>query len=475
MRRYSIVRRLIGAILLVELCSGLVVVGLAFVHERHERFITFDVMLRGRADSLLGAVQQAGDEADTVMLDGTERSLPRGDVYVVMAEGGRELGRSTNWSDEDARGALGRGVSAKARPWSSGGAYFPLQVGSRRFGAIRIEGVRMVDPGEKGGGIPRRVTIVYGAPVGLVWHGVWEAVAFYGWVSAGVMVLTGLLMAWVLHRGLRPLRALAEEASGVSVEAWEFRPSQDVMATRELAPLAAALGSVLVGLKESFEQRDRFVSDAAHELKTSVAVVKSSLQLLTMRQRTVAEYANGLERTEADCARMEAIVGKMLLLARLEDRAAPGIENAEESDVVGVLRGVVEELGPLAEARGVRLVLGDGEVKVRAGVEDLRLLCENLVENAIQHSEVGGEVTLSVERRERMARLEVVDRGCGIAAEDMPHVFERFYRGDPSRSRATGGTGLGLAICRAIVSGLGGAVTLESEVGKGTRAIVLLP
>jgi signal transduction histidine kinase len=474
MKPYSIIRRLIVVMLVVELLAAVVVSGLALEHERHERFQAFEVMLRGRADSLLGAVQQAGDQADNVMLDGTEKRLPKDDLYLVLAQGAM-LGRSANWTEEQAAGTVTRQPDRRDR--HNGSLYYPLDVNGIRYVITRVEGVRMVDPGEKGGGIARPVTIIYGSPVNHVWHEINEAVRFYALMSVAVMILTGLLMAWLLRRGLAPLRELADDASTVSVQSWEFAPSPRVLATKELKPLAVALADVLEGLRESFLQRDRFVSDAAHELKTGVAVVKSSLQLMTMRERTTEEYVSGLARTEEDCERMEAIVGKMLLLARAEHQR----ENDTDGHVTGAsaataLRAVVDELAPLAEEHGVSLELeAEEDAIVAADAEELRLIATNLVQNAIQHSPPDYRIRITLDTLGATAQIRVEDHGTGIAPEDLPHVFERFYRGDRSRSRSTGGTGLGLAICKAIVTRLEGSISIESVWAAGTTVIVKLP
>jgi signal transduction histidine kinase len=475
MKSYSIIRRLIVVMLLVELLAALVVSGLALEHERHERFQSFEVTLRGRADSLLGAVQQAGDAADTVMLDGTEARLPKDDLYLVQAQGGVVLGHSSNWTQEEAEEVLAAPVPNRRTTHRTGGTYFPSKLNGIQYLMIRTEGVRMVDPGERGGGIPRQVTILYGSPIDHVWHEVWEEVEFYALMSVAVMVSTALLMAWLLRRGLAPLRELADDASKVSVHAWEFAPSVRVTTTRELRPLASALASVLEGLKDSFLQQDRFVSDAAHELKTAVAVVKSSLQLLTMRKRTAAEYASGLERTQVDIDRMEAIVGKMLLLARVEHLEGR-VEAFGAVLVAQVVRDVADALAPMAEARGVPVMLElDEEIKIAADATELRLVCANLMQNAMQHSAAGQSVRFVVRRVGDTVEMCVEDHGSGVAADDLPHVFERFYRGDRSRSRKTGGIGLGLAITRAIVSRLVGSIVMESVVGAGTTVTVRLP
>ena len=158
MKAYSITHRLIATILLLELLAALSISGAALVYERHVRFRSFDVMLRGRADSLLGAVQDAEDGQDNVMLDGTEVNLPGEDIYQVQDASGRILGHSANWT-----GPRTDLLTAET------GKMERVSVRGKHYRALRIEGLRIVDPGDKGGGIPRRVTIFYGAPVDHVW------------------------------------------------------------------------------------------------------------------------------------------------------------------------------------------------------------------------------------------------------------------------------------------------------------------
>lgn len=465
MKTYSIKRRLIVSVLLVELVSALCITGLAFLYERHARFHAFDIMLRGRADSLLGAVQDAGDEADSVMLDGTQNSLPANDIYQVWDEHDRVLARSSNWSGLDTR-------NGSNKPFEK------LNVEGRRYRAIRLDGVRVVDPGENGGGIAHHVTIVYGSRLGPVWEAVREAVAFYALTSLGLLVVTGLSMFLLLRRGLAPLADLASEAAAVSVASWTFAPSERVRRTVELAPLATALSTALKGLERSFAQQNRFIGDAAHELKTAVAVVKSSLQLLTMRPRSTSEYRAGLERCQLDCERMEETVARMLTLARFESESA--VEAAARSsfatDIGKVVREVVSELKSVAELGRIAVDVQACETPtVDIDAEQLRLLCSNLILNAIQHSHAEGIVRVRCVHTGASIELDVSDRGTGIDPEVLPHLFERFYRGDPSRSRKTGGTGLGLAISKAIALRFAGSIEIESKLGEGTRVLVRLP
>jgi signal transduction histidine kinase len=456
---YSLTHRLISTILLVELLAAISICGAAMLYERHVRFRSFDIMLRGRADSLMGAVQDADDTGDNVMLDGTEAKLPQQDIYQAEQTGVRVLGHSRNWT---------------GMPEGKPGDFFSISAGGQHFRALKIEGLRIVDPGEKGGGTPRPVTIFYGSPVDRVWSEIWETVGFYSATSLGLLAISGVLIFYLLSRGLSPLRELATEAEGVSVESWNFVPPPRARIIRELAPLTAALETVLARLEHSFVQQRQFMGDAAHELKTAVAVLKSSLQLLTLRQRTALEYERGLDRCLLDCQRMEETVAKMLTLARIEANAAPA--TSAIADLEECLRRAVRQFESMAELkRQSILIIGEGPVMVEAEAEQVQLLCGNLILNALQHSPTGSSIRAFIKQEVTHAELAIEDDGEGIAPQDLPHIFDRFYRGDPSRSRKTGGTGLGLAISKAIVSRWQGTIDITSSVGIGTRVVVDLP
>ncbi len=459
----SIAFRLIAAVLLVEVAAAVLVILLAWGYERHAHFRSFDVMLRGRADSVLGAVQDAEDVGDNVMLDLADLHVPPEDVYEVWDGRGHLLGRSPNWT----------GSSGGRVPREDG--FFPFEAGLRDYRLLRLHGSRIVDPGEPGGGHVRFVTILYGAPTERVWRAVYGAVKFYAAGMFLLVLITGPLIAWVLHRGLEPLRQLAALAGNVSADSWQFSPPASARDTAELAPLTGAIESVLHRLEVSFNQQRRFVSDAAHELKTSVAVVKSSLQLVGMRERTPQEYQAGNERALVDTARIEEIVAKMLTLARFESASLSS--QAASSNLSECIRNVVSELETVAAVRQVRLAVRDlpSGASVPLSAEDCSIVAGNLIMNAIQHSPPQSCVEIYVLSRNGEIEFTVQDQGDGIDADVLPHVFERFYRADPSRARTTGGTGLGLAICKAAVERAGGSISLISSPGAGATATVRLP
>jgi signal transduction histidine kinase len=491
MKPYSLTKQLIVIVLLIELVSELCVTAAAFVYEEHMHFRAFDVLLRGRADSILGAVQDSEDAADNVMMDGSEISIPPDDLFEVRETTGRIVGHSSNWPDELRLDTDAQKERWRSRPEPHGSgqqAFSHFSVAGISYRLIRIEGLRIVDPGDANGGIRRYVWVYYGSPVRQVWLAIFRSVGFYAISSLLVLALTGTLMLWLLNRGLSPLRELASLAGKVSVSSWSFSPPERARMIYELAPLVSAIENVLAGLERSFEQQRRFTGDAAHELKTGVAVVKSSLQLLNMKQRTAAEYQAGLERCLVDCVRMEEIVGQMLALARLEEGPADrGDDQGNEAttEIHATLEQMASQLETIARMRNIAIVVHDtsdpsGEpvdqpVTVQIDPAQFTLLCSNVLINAIQHSPAGSVIGVEIRNRSGCAEIEIHDDGDGIDAADLPHVFERFFRNDPSRSRNTGGTGLGLAICKAIADRFNGTIAIDSQRGVGTSVTIRFP
>jgi signal transduction histidine kinase len=194
-----------------------------------------------------------------------------------------------------------------------------------------------------------------------------------------------------------------------------------------------------------------------------------------MKPRTPREYEVGLERCLDDCARMEQMVAQMLTLARVEEGEAKATADFKTSVDLRV-EEVAAQLEPMAIANGTAIVTRSYlSLVARVDPELFKLLCVNLLTNALQHSPLGSTVSVDVQRCGAMAELRISDEGDGIAAEDLSHVFERFYRSDPSRSRRTGGTGLGLAICKAIDERFNGTIEIVSKLNEGTTVAVYFP
>jgi signal transduction histidine kinase len=462
MKKSSLSRQLIGGILLAEFLCAALFSFLAIAHEMHGRRRAFDVMLRGRADSLLGAVRDADDPEDNVTVDPAELVLPKRDAYEVINPSGRVLGQSPGSS-----AALLAGLGTAHSP-----GYFDFRVNGEPYRGFRFNGMRIIDHDDNGG-IRRPVAVLYAAPTRNLWNEVMEAVQFYVLTSVLLLAGTGVALVWFLRRRLSPLQELAAIAGRVSARSWDFVPPDSVLRTSELAPIAHSIEELLKGLRQSFERQRQLTGDAAHELKTSIAVVKSSLQLLAMSPRTREQYESGLEGLLVDTERMEELATRMLALARLEEAPA---ESGESSDLQSAMQNVAERLRPLADLKQVVLeVRGSAGRNVAMQAEDAETLCSNLIMNALQHSSPARHVSATVDSHDGVTELRVTDQGEGIPEAALPHVFDRFYRADRSRSRNSGGAGLGLSICKAIVERSSGTIRIQSAVGTGTEVIVTLP
>jgi signal transduction histidine kinase len=460
MKTRSVLRQTILTILLAELVCAAAFTSTALLHEWRIRRRALDVTLQGRSDSVLGAIQDAEDPETNVTIDPHELNIPQRDIYAVYNQGSRLLGSSKNAPSELIQ-RRGDGFSTRVLHGQS-------------YRVLEREGLRVIDRAEHGvDGLQRPVTILYAMRSDRVWHEVLEAASFYVGLSVLLIFGTAMLMVVLLRRALRPLEELAIAASTVSIRTLEFVPPDSALQFRELQPLAITLSTTVRGLREAFESQRRFLGDAAHELKTAVAVVRSSIQLMMLRPRTTSEYAQGLATVLNDNMRVEDLVSRMLSLARMEER-----DNRVLSpiDFATVVQKAVLHLKSFADTHHVNLKEHiEAPMPVRMAAEDVHVLVANLVVNAVQHSSPGAIVELRMERQEKSAILRVRDYGTGISMEALPHVFERFYREDRSRSRETGGAGLGLSICKLIVEGAGGAIAIESKLGDGTNVTVTLP
>lgn len=245
----------------------------------------------------------------------------------------------------------------------------------------------------------------------------------------------------------------------------------------ELDRVSATINGMLDRIADYIEKNRAFVANAAHELRSPLAAIRSSAEVALNRSRTPEEYATVLTDMIEETGRLSSMVNRLLLLAESDaGRAAPTLGQVSRIDKV--VRESIEMFQAVAEARGIDLkhellppllVLGEEA--------SLRHVVRNLIDNAIKFTPAGKRIILRLSGDNDSAYLAVEDEGCGIEPADLPRVFERFFRGDRSRHRddARAGSGLGLSICHAIVTGLGGEIRVTSELGKGSVFHVSLP
>jgi two-component system OmpR family sensor kinase len=277
----------------------------------------------------------------------------------------------------------------------------------------------------------------------------------------------------------RPLRRVAATATRVSelplhtgeVNLSERVPDSETDPHTEVGQVGAALNRMLdhvhaaLHARQQSETRVRqFVADASHELRTPLASIRGYAELTRRgREQVGPDTRHALGRIESEAGRMTLLVEDLLLLARL-DAGRP--LQFEQTDLVPLVVDTISDARAAGQDHNWRLDLPDEPALVSADAARLQQVLVNLLGNARNHTPPGTTVTARVQRRDRWLCVEVEDNGQGIPAELLPHVFERFARGDSARSRATGSTGLGLAIVQAVATAHGGAVTVDSVPGR---------
>lgn len=321
-------------------------------------------------------------------------------------------------------------------------------------------------------------SMVIAVPLTSTQHAIANLVKTMMLVGLAVVVAGALAGYLAVHRSLRPLRDIETVAGAVAAGDLTRRaPLQP--ATTEVGRLGRSFNAMVAELERAFAERQasearmsRFVADASHELRTPLASIRGYGELYRMGAVPPDEVGATMGRIENEATRMGGLVNDLLALARLDE--GRGLRLAEV-DLTGIAADGVADLRALDPTREARLV-ADGPVLVRADADRIRQVVTNLVGNAVQHTPPGTAVELAVRTEPAgWAALEVRDHGPGIAPEDSARVFERFYRPDSSRTRASGGSGLGLAIVATIVAAHGGTVRHEPTPGGGATIAVRLP
>jgi signal transduction histidine kinase len=297
------------------------------------------------------------------------------------------------------------------------------------------------------------------------------------WSLAGMVAALGLVAlaisfaggSWLVGRALRPIDRIGHTARTMIGGDFTARIPVDRIET-ELEEVAGALNDAFDRLHGSLERQRRFTSDASHELRTPLATLSTEAQWALNRERSPQEYRHALESCLRAAGRMQTVVERLLALARAE----AGADNEARVPVQldEIVRQAARDLLPLADARQIGIEVTVTPVTV-SGVPD-RLLdaITNVLVNAITYNIDRGQVRVTLVERDRHAELTVTDTGIGIAAADLPRVFDPFFRADPTDRR---GAGLGLAVTRAVIESHGGTVGCESTFGRETTIAIRLP
>jgi two-component system, OmpR family, sensor kinase len=298
------------------------------------------------------------------------------------------------------------------------------------------------------------------------------------WVVVAFVVLTFAITELLARWLARPLLELEEGVSRFARGDHSVRVTpRGSRETREVAEsfntLADEVEGAMTELRAEERRKSRFVSDVSHELRTPLTAIRGAAETLLDDDVAAEDRGRFLSTIVSESDRLTRLANDLLILQRIE--GATGELPLRRIDLAAVVRRSVEALGPLMEERGVSVAV-DGEApEVLGDVDRIQQVVGNLVDNASRITPSGSGIRVTMGRDGRWTTIAVADSGPGIPEEDLPHVFERFYRSQPSRARASGGVGLGLSIVKAIVTAHGGEVLAANGEPTGAVFTVRLP
>lgn len=295
--------------------------------------------------------------------------------------------------------------------------------------------------------------------------------------TLGLVVPLMLLVAmaggyWLAGSALAPIEQITRTTERITAERLDQRLDVPV-ARDELSHLASTLNDMIDRLHRSFDEMRRFTADAAHELRTPLTVLRTQLEVALRADRSAEEYRDVLVSLHEDTIRMCRLASQLLELSR-EDA---GVEAVPFMTVRldNVLQESIGQIRPAAQRKSLRLDADNWPTtEVTGDAQRLQRVFVNLLDNAVKNTPPDGGIRVSVAAKNGTIEVVIADTGCGIPAEHLPHIFDRFYRADPART-SPDGSGLGLAICQSIVHAHRGRIELQSTCGQGTTVTVTLP
>jgi heavy metal sensor kinase len=294
-------------------------------------------------------------------------------------------------------------------------------------------------------------------------------------LGGSLIVCSVVAVMWSARCSLRPIHMTAERLHRISRPNVGRALFDDLKVPEELHPFVGALRDMLGRLDEVLQQQKQFTSDAAHELRTPLAVVKSTLQATQMHERDANEYRRAIADALKDVARMEHLIEQLLVLARMDENSEHIAAAEVQLDVL--LRELAEAYDQRIGRSGGKVILDEPPVTtVQGDLDELARLFSNVLDNAVRYGPSDGTISIALKcKPDSFATVCIHDEGGNIPPEALPHLFDRFYRVDHSRSSSTGGVGLGLAIAQEIARRHNGDISITSEPGSGTLVCIRLP
>jgi len=289
-----------------------------------------------------------------------------------------------------------------------------------------------------------------------------------------VLLLTALIGRFIARRALKPVAKITQTAKDIGSGA---NLSQRIPVSEvkdEIGQLALTFNSMMDRLESSFTQMRQFSSDASHELRTPLTVLKGQSELALGKERKPEEYQEVISSNLEEVQYMSKVLEDLFLLSKSDENQIA--LDCESVDLKSLIEEVCKHAEIIASDKNVKIAIAYLEgVQVYGDPVRLRQMIWNVVVNGIKYTQHGGEVKISTRHKGGGVLITIQDNGIGISEEDLPLIFNRFYRVDKARSRQEGGTGLGLSICKFIVDAHKGSIDIESKLGKGTKFKITLP
>jgi heavy metal sensor kinase len=286
------------------------------------------------------------------------------------------------------------------------------------------------------------------------------------------IAITALIAYWLAHKALQPVERITSDADDIGIDRLNERvavpDSHD-----ETRRLAVTLNAMLERIEQGVLERHRLVADASHELRTPLAVMRSEIDVTLGADKLSPETREVLGSVREEVDRMARTIENLLTLAQADEGRLELL--TRPLDLRQVAEDAARTLQPLVSAKGQSLQVEGGHEQVQADPPRILLVMTNLIENAIKFSPDGGVIKVASWRREGEVGISVTDDGPGIPVPDRERLFDRFYRADNARGRATDGSGLGLAICREVAAAHGGRIWVDAAPGGGSVFSLALP
>ena len=293
-------------------------------------------------------------------------------------------------------------------------------------------------------------------------------------LSVPALILAALGGFWLSRRALTPVDQITMEARRISISNLETR-LKPPSAKDELHRLVVTLNDMLERIDSAVRRMVQFTADASHELRAPLALIQTAAEFSLRRERTHEELLDAMRKIVRESGRTSRLVDDLLLLARADSGSAG--PTLARLDLCTSARDAVEQAVILAEPKSIRVTseIATERIPVDGDEAALSRLWLTLLDNAIKYTNPGGQIRFELNAANGQAEAGITDTGVGIAPEDLPHIFDRFWRADKVRSRSMGGAGLGLSIAQWIVQRHGGSIAVRSEPGRGSRFTVRLP